>query len=261
MTANLATDRITEEAQFADAEYTDANAGTSINPAMFELYARPRHDSDWRQFAARRLGNVAGKDLLDYGCGQGEESAYFARLGARVTAVDISPVGLQMTRERAEANGLSIRTIQTDALHLPIANDSFDVAHGMGILHHVGLEAGLAEIHRVLRPGGRAVFLEPLGCVRAVEWAKARLASALGKTFGFRPVTSGEENLRLEDIERAGRLWSMCEIKPFHLTHRVRKLIAPRFMWDHLRRFDHALLRIFPCLRHLAGAAVISLVR
>jgi SAM-dependent methyltransferase len=259
----LTPSRISEEAAFADAEYLAWNAGTAINPTLLALYARPRQDWDWRQYAARQLGNIAGKDLLDYGCGQGEESAYFATLGANVTAVDISPVGVRMARERAEANGLTdrVRAIEADALHLPLPDSSFDLVHGMGILHHVGLDAGLAEVRRVLRPGGRAVFLEPLGSVKAVEKAKERLARTFGRRFGLRPVTSGEENLRLADIEQAARLWGSCEVKPYHLTHRIRKFIAPRRAWDMLRRLDHAILRRAPWLRQLAGAAVIKLIK
>lgn len=254
---------LAEEAAFADAEYLGWQAGTAINERMFAKYANPRQRWDWRQFAAMQLGDMRGKRMLDYGCGQGEESAYFLRLGATVTAVDISEVGLRLCRERAAANGLSERltTITADALHLPLPDTSFDLVHGMGILHHVGIEAGLAEVRRVLRPSGKAVFLEPLGNVRVVERVKEWLTSRLGKRLHLRPVTSGEENLRLGDIQNAARGWSSLDIQRFHLIHRARKLFAPRFCWPWLLRLDMALLTIPGPHRTLAGAAVLTLVK
>src|SRR5262249_13231412 len=138
-------------------------------------YAAPSDLSDWRQLAAMLLGDVADTQLLDYGCGMGEEAVYFARLGARVTAIDISDVGVSGLQQRAERHRLDIRALEMrcDLTSRPEA--SFDRVHGMGILHHVGIDAALAEVWRLLRPGGIGVFLEPLGDQPAVERAKALL--------------------------------------------------------------------------------------
>jgi hypothetical protein len=129
----------------------------------------------------------------------------------------------------------------------------------LGILHHVGLEVGLSEARRLLRPGGVCVFLEPLGSSALVEGIKRRIHAALGPRLGLTRVTSGEENLRLKDIRRETAGWAYRRIYTFRLTYRARKLFLPRLLWDCSLRLDHFLLTILPPLQHFAGAAVISL--
>src|SRR5262245_61708696 len=102
---------------------------------MFSRYSQPRHRWDWRQFAAKLLGDVRGRQLLDYGCGMGEESTYFALLGATVSAIDVSPLGIRLTRERAAHNGVADRVdaVEMDATATSFPDDTFDLVHGLGI--------------------------------------------------------------------------------------------------------------------------------
>lgn len=252
-------ERLLEEAEFADSEYAAMLGDTHISTRMFEKYRNPLQMWDWRQKAACLLGEIRGKALLDYGCGQGEESAYFAALGAVVTAIDISEVGIRVGRERASSNNLRVdfRVMSCTPTELP--NDSFDIVHGMGILHHVGLAEGLSEIHRLLKPGGIAIFLEPLGSSPTIERIKGRLHAVLGRRLGLIPVTSGEENLRLADIRQEVVGWAYRQIYPYRLTYRARKLFLPKRLWDWSLRLDYKLLAGLPPLRHFAGAAVIHL--
>ncbi len=254
-TSNL--EQLREEAEFADSAYAPWAGQTKISPWMLAKYEQPQQMWDWRQRAAGLLGDVRGKAVLDYGCGQGEEAAYFAVLGAKVTAIDISEVGIRIGRERAAANRLDIDFHVMSCTSTNFSDASFDLVHGLGILHHVGLAEGLAEVHRLLRPGGKAVFLEPLGSSPIVEAMKRRIHSAVGERLQLMPVTSGEENLKLPDIQREIAKWTEAQIYPYRLTHRARKLFLPRRLWDWSLRVDHVLLSAVPRLRHFAGAAVI----
>ena len=253
------TAHLKEEIDFANRAYSPMLGDSAINGEMLEKYERPSQMWDWRQRAAVALGNLKGKRLLDYGCGQGEESCYFARLGAEVTAIDASDVGIRVGQQRAQANGLVIDFRVMDCLHTSFGNESFDIVHGLGILHHVGLESGLTEVYRLLAPGGVAVFMEPLQSPGTVERAKAWLADRLPPSFHLTPVTPDEENLRQADILAADQGWRDIEIFSFRLTYRVRKLMLPRALWDWSLRFDSMLLRTLPFLRRYAGAAVIVL--
>lgn len=88
------------------------------------------------------------------------------REGAYVTAIDISPKSIEYLMDNAEKEGLDTRltALVMDAHHLTLDNDTFDIVFGDGILHHLPLlESAIREIHRVLKPSGYAVFLEPLG--------------------------------------------------------------------------------------------------
>ena len=106
------------------------------------------------------------KDRPGPGCGQGESSLKALREGAYVTAIDISPKSIEYLMDNAEKEGLDTRltALVMDAHHLTLDNDTFDIVFGDGILHHLPLlESAIREIHRVLKPSGYAVFLEPLG--------------------------------------------------------------------------------------------------
>jgi SAM-dependent methyltransferase len=106
-----------------------------------------------------------GKHVVDYGCGNGELTLQLLERGAaHVTAFDLSPEFVELARARAARHGVEDRAdfLVADAHDLPLADGSVELAAGVAILHHLDLRAALAELMRVLAPGGRAVFVEPL---------------------------------------------------------------------------------------------------
>ena len=106
---------------------------------------------------------VPGADVLDLGCQEGVSTAYYARLGARrVVGIDISPVAIEKARRLGELAPHGTEFHVRDAHHTGFADASFDAVIGHAILHHLDFAAAIAEIRRVLRPGGYAVFREPL---------------------------------------------------------------------------------------------------
>jgi ubiquinone/menaquinone biosynthesis C-methylase UbiE len=101
-----------------------------------------------------------GLDVLDVGCGQGIDLVNYARGGARATGVDLTPRHVELARAHLEALGLDGTVVQGDAEDLPFPDASFDRASSNGVLHHTpDMDRALAEICRVLRPGGRATVL------------------------------------------------------------------------------------------------------
>lgn len=103
---------------------------------------------------------AAGRDVLDVGCGQGIDLVNYARSGARATGVDLTPRHVELARAHLEALGLEGTVVQGDAEALPFADASFDRVSSNGVLHHTpGMDRAMAEIARVLRPGGRATVL------------------------------------------------------------------------------------------------------
>jgi ubiquinone/menaquinone biosynthesis C-methylase UbiE len=103
-----------------------------------------------------------GKACLDIGCGGGRYSFAMALLGAtKVIGVDIGESGLNDAAKRKETMGCSnVEFRQASALKLPFSEATFDFVCCSGVLHHtLSVEHGLAEIRRVLRPGGSAYLL------------------------------------------------------------------------------------------------------
>ena len=100
-----------------------------------------------------------GRDVLDVGCGAGVEVVRFARAGARVTGVDIAQSAITLARQNLEQQGLSARLDVVDGEHLPYADASFDLVFAHGVVQYTGDDRRMvAEIHRVLRPAGLAIF-------------------------------------------------------------------------------------------------------
>jgi ubiquinone/menaquinone biosynthesis C-methylase UbiE len=102
----------------------------------------------------------SGREVLEIGGGMGTDLAQFARHGARVTDIDLAAGHLRLAEENFRLRGLSGRFLHHDAESLPFADRSFDVVYSNGVLHHTpNTTAVVAEIRRVLRPGGRAIVM------------------------------------------------------------------------------------------------------
>jgi ubiquinone/menaquinone biosynthesis C-methylase UbiE len=96
-----------------------------------------------------------GGKVLEVGCGLGTMAMNWAQQGARVTACDLNPVAVSQTRRRFQVFDLSSTVVQGDGGGLPFANGSFDYVYSWGVLHHSPrLDLSIAELMRVLRPGG-----------------------------------------------------------------------------------------------------------
>jgi SAM-dependent methyltransferase len=119
---------------------------------------RPAGDA-WEQLAERTIAGMAGcRRLVDVGCGTGRFAVYARhQLGARVWGVDPSAEMLQRARVRPEARGIGWK--QGVAERLPFRDGWFDAAHMHLVVHTLTDRSGaLAEIARVLGPGGRLVI-------------------------------------------------------------------------------------------------------
>ena len=113
-----------------------------------------------READAGLLGDVAGRDVLEVGCGAAQAGRWLVAQGARVTAFDVSRGQLAKARELDSRTGVPVTVVQADAQRLPFRDASFDlVVSAFGAIPFVSDSAGtMRGIARVLRPGGRLVF-------------------------------------------------------------------------------------------------------
>jgi len=120
-------------------------------------------------------GPLAGRDVLDIGCGDGTYALGAARAGARVTAVDRSAAVVEAARRRAADAGLPLELYVADALTLPFRPNRFDVVLAVTVLCFVPdpLRA-VAEMARVLRPGGVLVLGELARWSTWAAWRRLR---------------------------------------------------------------------------------------
>jgi len=140
-------------------------------------------DRSWRRLTVEAVVQP-GDRVLDACCGTGDLAVAAEREGGIVTGLDFSPRMLERARKKSE----TVTWVEGDVLALPFDDGSFDAATvGFGVRNVADLEAGLAELHRVLRPGGRLAILEitqPRGILRPFFslWFE-RIVPLLGKVL------------------------------------------------------------------------------
>ena len=138
-----------------NAQFTDAAAeGMWRRPAItWGLFAHP-------EASLAALGDVAGRDVLELGCGTAYLSGWLARAGARVVALDLSPAQLATARRCQRTIGPAFGLVEADGAVLPVRDAAVDiVVSEYGVAPWCDPDRWLAEAARVLRPDGRLVFL------------------------------------------------------------------------------------------------------
>jgi len=144
-------------------------------------------DRSWRRKTVDAAGDVDGRVVIDACCGTGDLSLAFARAGANVIGVDFTPEMLEHAGKKVVASKRRALFAHGDALALPLRSACADVASvAFGVRNLSDARAGLAELARVTKPGGRVLVLEfttPRGALlgRAYRWYFTRVLPALGR--------------------------------------------------------------------------------
>ena len=132
------------------------------SPEFFAHFDRLRNALEPLSFLEQLLApsRLRGKQVLDVGCGNGYILSLLARAQAITTGIDITPKAIQISQERFKAAGLDGRFLEANAEALPFPDSTFDCVFSLGVLHHTpDTEKAVAEIFRVLRPGGRLIMM------------------------------------------------------------------------------------------------------
>jgi SAM-dependent methyltransferase len=201
--------------------------------------------------------DCAGSRVLEYGCGPGSEGFELAKRRASVDGIDISPAAVNLAASKAHAEGLeSLKFSVMDAETTSFGDETFDLVVGSGILHHLNLERAFAEIARILKPEGRAVFLEPLGHNPLINWYRRRTPELR---------TADEHPLLTSDLQGSKAFFRGQSVRYFHLSTLGAIAFAKTPIFDPLRRtlgsFDRLFFDVMPQSRKYAWMCVLELTR
>jgi demethylmenaquinone methyltransferase/2-methoxy-6-polyprenyl-1,4-benzoquinol methylase len=202
-------------------DWRDANKGRAVR-SMFAGIARRydllNHlltfnlDRAWRRSTVKLAGTQRGMSVLDVCCGTGDLAFAFARAvgpEGRVTGSDFTPEMLTIARAkggklrhgRSALAPAAVPFLAGDTLHLPFPDANFDICStGFGIRNVQDIPAGIREMMRVVKPGGRVVILEctqPKGklfarmlrfyMTRFVPWLGQKLSRSKEKAYSYLP--------------------------------------------------------------------------
>jgi len=149
-TSYVRPDGSAEEVEFSSKRFFELADETFIS------WNTPRHGEEGPFSQIFPFKEMHGKRVLEVGCGMGFMAGLWASHGAEITAVDLNPVAIAMTRKRFEFFNLRGAIEEADGEALSFADDTFDYAYSWGVLHHSpDTKKSVAELYRVLKPGGR----------------------------------------------------------------------------------------------------------
>jgi len=170
--------------------------------AAFEAITAPEN-----RFILQLLGDLRGRKLLDVGTGLGESAIYFAKLGAEVTAIDISPKMIELCAENARRHGVSLTTHVAVGEDLGLPADRFDVVYAANVLHHIhDRDRFMANVREVLKPGGMFVAWDPMKYNPAINVYRSKATDVR---------TPDEMPLGVDDLRRTKRYFPDLRHPPF----------------------------------------------
>jgi len=138
-------------------KFADARPGSRI---FYEVIEQHRYEKEWHIPAAAGFDKTKNLRVLEVGCGLGTDGAQFAKAGADYTGIDLTQAAVDLARRRFELFNLPGTFRIADAEKLDFPDNSFDIVYSHGVLHHTPDTPGaIREVHRVLRPGGRALVM------------------------------------------------------------------------------------------------------
>ena len=232
----------------------------AVAPETLHRYQAPPADTAYPlEYAYHLLGDISGMRVVDFGCGSGANTVLLAGRGAHVWGIDISEDLLRIAQRRLAASGRGggATFIAGSAHDMPFPDESIDVVFGMAILHHLDLEKVSREVRRVLRPGGRAIFKEPVRNSAVLRFARSLIPYRAPDISPYeRPLTDLE-------LQRFSSGFTSCRVRAFGLPHVQVGQVLPvvKNYWRTLYESDCRMLRSAPWLARYASVRVIFLTK
>jgi len=125
-----------------------------------KIFAHPKYPSQLPFSELIDYGSLAGKNVLEVGCGLGGNAAVLAKEGANLHAIDITPRAIELCKKRFELFNLRGDISLGDAENLRFADNKFDFIWSWGVIHHTAnMQNAVDEIFRVLKPGSTAKIM------------------------------------------------------------------------------------------------------
>jgi ubiquinone/menaquinone biosynthesis C-methylase UbiE len=258
------TQRQTRERQFFN---HNANINQEV-PVYFDSISH-LEDRPWNSYwcidkLALHHFKGRGENILDLGCGSGENSIKLAKIGYEVHGIDISPNTIKLAKKITHQHGLEnkIKFSAGIAEKLNFPNNYFDYVYGVDILHHVEIEPTINEVWRVLKPGGKAFFREHLRVTLLDSIRETKLVRYFfpKEESHEKGITHDERKITLEEIQIIKNIFKNVEIIKFEFISKFYVFFNYNLkVAGELEKIDWRLFRLFPFLNIFGGNGVFIL--
>lgn len=201
------------------------------------------------EYILPKMGELEGKRILELGTGTGGTATLLAKQGAYIVGIDLLPFRLveakDLTREHEVDEAVDFSLMNATQLAFP--DNTFDFIISKSVLVFTEHAITAKECHRVLKPGGKAIFMENMRN-HPMVWIYRKLFLKYSRELHY---------FSLEDIESIGKKFEKMEHKEFHLLSLVALFwkkgipvtIFYRWTLQFLKFIDRNLLKIFPILK------------
>lgn len=235
------------------------------------IIERYRRCSHWRLFpkeylfkALWRHGAFSGdKRVLDFGCGDGSVTTELAKLGCRVTGIDVSPELIELARRRARLDRVTnaVEFMTGDLSRAALRAKSFDFVLCNEVLHHVDITSVVPGLFAFLKPGGVAAIAEPIAFSPTLQKIRNQVPVA-------KDASPDERQLDMEDIAYIRRWFAESDAAYFNLFGRLDRLFPHANKIDNghlvtksaliaIRSLDRILVTLLPPISKFYGQIVI----
>jgi SAM-dependent methyltransferase len=183
--------------------------------------------------------------VLDLGCGPGNWSIELAQNGSkRVVAADLTRAAVDLTKKRAEIQGVDLEVSQQNAEAMTFPDETFSHVNCNGVIHHTpDTEGCVREIARVLRPGGTAMISVYYKNVVLNLWPIAKYLGKIARLFGAKIKGRGRDGIyAMDDVNEIVRIYDGDEnpIGKAYNDREYRAMLEPYF------EVEHMFLHFFP---------------
>jgi len=191
------------------------------NFARDGYFAQERGDT---LFSGLLPKHLAGKKVLEIGCGLGAHTEALCRLDAKVTSIDLATMSVKVTRRRLALKELSAEVMEADAEHLPFPDNHFDYVWSWGVIHHSPSTVQCAqEIARVLKPGGR---------IGIMLYHRNSLYNWLNVVFRYGILRGKLLSMSMQELHNRytdGKALEGAPLSKYYTSREIREELFPKF--------------------------------
>jgi SAM-dependent methyltransferase len=204
----------------------------ALRPAQIERYLNPPPDTAYAlEYAFHLLGDVRGQNVLDLGCGTGENIVPLTGRGALVTGIDISPELIALAEQRLKGARVEAILKIGSAYDTGLPAESVDVIFCIALIHHLDIVAARDEMRRILARNGLIILSEPIRFSTVYNRLRNLFPAREDISDHEHPLTKNELTMFTQRFKVEGKRYFRVPLLPLVARVLPPTVFAPQKLW------------------------------